>query len=69
MVESEPLKPKPRPIVRIGIVLISHSLLVSVICCTAGVVALLLLTVLVSVVAKNTYISENALMPAGPSYA
>ncbi|KAH7852595.1 hypothetical protein Vadar_026916 [Vaccinium darrowii] len=60
MVESEPsLKPKPRPIVRIGIVLISHSLLVSIICCTAGVVALLLLPVL----AKNTYISENALMP------
>ncbi|XP_052195542.1 uncharacterized protein LOC127803388 [Diospyros lotus] len=59
MVESEPPKPKPRPIVRIGIFLISHSLLVSVVCCTGGVLALLLLPVL----AKNTYISENALMP------
>lgn len=59
MVESESLKPKPRPIVRIGIFLISHSLLVSVVCCTAGVLALLLLPVL----AKNTYISENALVP------
>ncbi|XP_058180275.1 uncharacterized protein LOC131298821 [Rhododendron vialii] len=59
MAESEPLQPKPRPIVRIGIFLISHSLLFSVVCCAAGVVALLLLPVL----AKNTYISENALMP------
>ncbi|KAL7190330.1 hypothetical protein ACSBR2_022581 [Camellia fascicularis] len=73
MVESEPLKPKPRPIVRIGIFFISHSLLIraspmvqigqkgsnSVVCCTAGVLALLLLPVL----AKNTYISENALVP------
>ncbi|XP_057464464.1 uncharacterized protein LOC130754302 isoform X1 [Actinidia eriantha] len=59
MAESEAPKPKPRPIVRIGIFLISHSLLLSVLCCTAGVLGLLLLPVL----AKNTYISENALMP------
>lgn len=50
---------KPRPIVRLGILLISHSLLLSVVCCTAGVLTLLLLPLL----AKNTYISENALMP------
>ncbi|KAG6412808.1 hypothetical protein SASPL_125498 [Salvia splendens] len=36
------------------------SLLVSIICCVAGVLTLLLLPVL----AKNTYISENALMPS-----
>lgn len=54
---------KPRPIVRLGIFLISHSLLVSVVCCTAGVLALLLLPLL----AKNTYISENALMPGSAS--
>ncbi|KAK6153089.1 hypothetical protein DH2020_012728 [Rehmannia glutinosa] len=60
MAETEPvIKPKPRPIIRIGLFLISHSLLVSVVCCTAGIVALLLLPVL----AKNTYVSENALMP------
>ncbi|XP_042515688.1 glycosylphosphatidylinositol anchor attachment 1 protein isoform X2 [Macadamia integrifolia] len=52
-------KMKPRPIVRIGIFLISHSFFVCVVCCTAGIVALLLLPVL----AKSTYISENALMP------
>lgn len=52
-------KPKPRPIIRLGLFLISHSLLVSVVCCTAGVLSLLLLPVL----GKNTYISENALMP------
>ncbi|OMO69343.1 Gaa1-like, GPI transamidase component [Corchorus olitorius] len=52
-------KPRVRPIVRLGILLISHSFIVSVLCCTAGVLALLLLPVL----AKNTYISENALMP------
>ncbi|KAF2316550.1 hypothetical protein GH714_041891 [Hevea brasiliensis] len=57
--EKETAKMKPRPIVRLGIFLISHSFLVSVVCCTAGVLALLLLPVL----AKNTYISENALMP------
>ncbi|CAI0456265.1 unnamed protein product [Linum tenue] len=60
---TPPWKPKPRPIVRLGIVLISHSLLVSVVCCTAGVVALFLLPML----AKNTYISENALMPGSAS--
>lgn len=59
MTESETPKRKQRPIVRVGIYLISHSLLVSVVCCTAGVLTLLLLPVL----AKNTYISENALMP------
>ncbi|XP_078154538.1 uncharacterized protein LOC144549646 isoform X2 [Carex rostrata] len=36
-----------------------HSSLVSVICCVAGLIALALLPVL----AKNTYISENALLP------
>ncbi|XP_028785822.1 glycosylphosphatidylinositol anchor attachment 1 protein [Neltuma alba] len=55
---AEP-KLKQRPIVRLGIFLISHSLFVSIVCFTAGVLALLLLPVL----AKNTYISENALMP------
>ncbi|PIN10118.1 Glycosylphosphatidylinositol anchor attachment protein GAA1 [Handroanthus impetiginosus] len=64
MAESErEIKPKPRPIIRIGLFLISHSLLVSVVCCTAGILALLLLPVL----AKNTYISENALMPGSAS--
>ncbi|XP_047972677.1 glycosylphosphatidylinositol anchor attachment 1 protein-like isoform X1 [Salvia hispanica] len=57
------VKPKPRPIIRIGLFLISHSLLVSIICCVAGVLTLLLLPVL----AKNTYISENALMPGSAS--
>ncbi|CAN0924531.1 Glycosylphosphatidylinositol anchor attachment 1 protein [Linum grandiflorum] len=56
-------KPKPRPIVRLGIFLISHSLLVSVVCCTAGVLALFLLPML----AKTTYVSENALMPGSAS--
>uniref|UniRef100_A0A5B7AUU8 Glycosylphosphatidylinositol anchor attachment 1 protein n=1 Tax=Davidia involucrata TaxID=16924 RepID=A0A5B7AUU8_DAVIN len=63
MAESEPPRKKPRPIVRIFIFLISHSLLASVICCTAGVLALFLLPVL----AKNTYISENALVPGSAS--
>ncbi|KAG8366899.1 hypothetical protein BUALT_Bualt16G0015900 [Buddleja alternifolia] len=64
MAENESaVKPKPRPIIRIGLFLISHSLLVSVVCCSAGIVALLLLPVL----AKNTYISENALMPGSAS--
>ncbi|BBH00449.1 GPI transamidase component family protein / Gaa1-like family protein [Prunus dulcis] len=60
--ETHPIpraRPKPRPIVQLGIFLISHSLLFSVVFSTAGVLALLLLPVL----AKNTYISENALMP------
>ncbi|XP_047334023.1 glycosylphosphatidylinositol anchor attachment 1 protein-like isoform X1 [Impatiens glandulifera] len=59
----EPLRPKSRPIVRIGIFLISHSTLLSVVCFAAGVLALLLLPVL----AKKTYISENALMPGSAS--
>ncbi|KAH6781735.1 GPI transamidase component family protein / Gaa1-like family protein [Perilla frutescens var. frutescens] len=64
MAEAESVaKPKPRPIIRIGLFLISHSLLVSIVCCIAGVLALLLLPVL----AKNTYISENALMPGSAS--
>lgn len=50
---------KPRPLVRIVLLLMSHRVLVSFLCCFAGVIALLLLPVL----AKNTYISENALMP------
>ncbi|KAM4132602.1 hypothetical protein ACJW30_01G263600 [Castanea mollissima] len=57
--ESEAPKVKLRPIVRLGMFLISHSHLLSVVCCTAGVLTLLLLPLL----AKNTYISENALMP------
>lgn len=57
--EIEGQKPKRRPIIRIGIFIITHSLLVSVICCVAGILALLLLPVL----AKKTYVSENALMP------
>ncbi|KAG6390075.1 hypothetical protein SASPL_151554 [Salvia splendens] len=60
---SAVVKPKPRPIIRIGLFLISHSLFVSIVCCIAGVLALLLLPVL----AKNTYISENALMPGSAS--
>ncbi|WCJ20663.1 GPI transamidase component family protein / Gaa1-like family protein [Euphorbia peplus] len=62
-VEMDTPKVKPRPIVRIGIFLISRSLIVSVVCCMAGVLALFLLPVL----AKNTYISENALMPGSAS--
>ncbi|XP_021299230.1 glycosylphosphatidylinositol anchor attachment 1 protein [Herrania umbratica] len=61
--KDEKPKPRVRPIVRLGIFLISHSFLVSVVCCTAGVLALFLLPVL----AKNTYISENALMPGSAS--
>ncbi|XP_021771566.1 glycosylphosphatidylinositol anchor attachment 1 protein-like [Chenopodium quinoa] len=57
--ESGSPKKKPRPLVRIALLLMSHRVLVSLICCIAGVIALLLLPVL----AKNTYISENALMP------
>ncbi|KAF3501499.1 hypothetical protein F2Q69_00044503 [Brassica cretica] len=52
-------KIKPRPIVQLGIFLISHSPVFSVVFSAAGVMALLLLPLL----AKNTYISENALMP------
>lgn len=56
-------KMKPRPIVRLGVFIISHSIFFSVVCCISGVLALLLLPVL----AKNTYISENALMPGSAS--
>ncbi|GMH03851.1 hypothetical protein Nepgr_005690 [Nepenthes gracilis] len=59
MGEMESPKAKVRPLVRIGIFLISHRIVFSFICCIAGAVALLLLPVL----AKKTYISENALMP------
>ncbi|XP_031504265.1 uncharacterized protein LOC116266916 isoform X2 [Nymphaea colorata] len=52
-------KRKPRLIGRLGLLLISYSGLVSLVCCLAGFIAILLLPVL----AKNTYISENALMP------
>ncbi|KFK26155.1 hypothetical protein AALP_AA8G210600 [Arabis alpina] len=52
-------KIKSRPIVQLGIFLISHSPVFSVVFSAAGVLALLLLPLL----AKNTYISENALMP------
>lgn len=60
-------KRKPKPIVRMGLFLISHSAIVSLVCCIAGFVSLLLLPLL----AKNTYISENALMPgsANPIYS
>ncbi|KAK3183636.1 hypothetical protein Dsin_030922 [Dipteronia sinensis] len=61
--ESVTSRMRQRPIVRLGFLLISQSVIVSVICCTAGVLALLLLPVL----AKNTYISENALMPGSAS--
>ncbi|KAL0923110.1 hypothetical protein M5K25_007155 [Dendrobium thyrsiflorum] len=58
---------KSRLIVRLGSFLVSHSAFVSVICCVAGCIALLLLPVL----AKNTYVSENALMPgsANPMFS
>ncbi|XP_058778629.1 uncharacterized protein LOC131652702 [Vicia villosa] len=52
-------KPRVRRFVRVGIFLISHSNYVSFIGFVSGIVALLLLPIL----AKNTYISENALMP------
>ncbi|KAK6925667.1 GPI transamidase component Gaa1 [Dillenia turbinata] len=55
----ESINARRRPIVRLGVFLISHSLIVSVICCIAAILALLLLPVL----AKSTYVSENALMP------
>ncbi|KAM0010154.1 putative GPI transamidase component Gaa1 [Helianthus debilis subsp. tardiflorus] len=57
--EKDEEKPKHRPIIRIGIFIIAHSLSVSVVCCTAGVLALLLFPV----IAKKTYVSENALLP------
>ncbi|KAG9158935.1 hypothetical protein Leryth_013306 [Lithospermum erythrorhizon] len=63
MTETGGPKPRRRPIVRLGLFLISYSFLVSVICCTAAVGALLLLPLL----AKTTYVSENALMPGSAS--
>ncbi|KAK1278647.1 hypothetical protein QJS04_geneDACA023741 [Acorus gramineus] len=61
MATAHPPKKKPRLLVRLGTFLVSHSVSVSVLCCLAGLLTLLLLPVL----AKNTYVSENALMP-GP---
>ncbi|MED6220233.1 hypothetical protein PIB30_042959 [Stylosanthes scabra] len=52
-------KPRPRLLKFLVMQIISHSTIVSVICFIAGIVALLLLPIL----AMNTYISENALMP------
>ncbi|CAI9106347.1 OLC1v1005477C1 [Oldenlandia corymbosa var. corymbosa] len=63
MAETEAVKSNPRPIIRIGLFFMSHSLLVSVVCYVAGIFALLLLPIL----SKNTYISENALMPGSAS--
>lgn len=63
MAETEVSKKRKRPIARLAVLLLSHSILVSVICCAGGVLGLLLLPVL----AKNTYISENALMPGSAS--
>ncbi|KAL3675795.1 hypothetical protein R1sor_025743 [Riccia sorocarpa] len=50
---------KPRPLVRLGRQLILHVNIISILCYVAGVVGILILPFL----AKNTYISENALMP------
>ncbi|MQL99997.1 hypothetical protein Taro_032728 [Colocasia esculenta] len=58
--EKQNVKRKVRLIVCLGAFIVSHSVLVSILCCTAGYITLLLLPIL----AKNTYISENALMPA-----
>ncbi|KAG6510396.1 hypothetical protein ZIOFF_028406 [Zingiber officinale] len=52
-------KSRSRLILRLGALLVAHSGLVSVVCCAAGIIAFILLPVL----ANNTYISENALMP------
>ncbi|KAH7677236.1 GPI transamidase component Gaa1 protein [Dioscorea alata] len=57
--EAKEPRARPRLIVLIASFLVSHSTLFSVVCCIAGLIALLLLPVL----AKSTYISENALMP------
>ncbi|KAM0954028.1 putative GPI transamidase component Gaa1 [Dioscorea sansibarensis] len=57
--EAKGPRPRPRLIVLMASFLVSRSTLFSVVCCIAGLIALLLLPVL----AKNTYISENALMP------
>ncbi|CAA7398346.1 unnamed protein product [Spirodela intermedia] len=60
MGKDEKSKPKKvRLIMHLGRFLVSHCVLVSILCCSAGYATLLLLPIL----AKNTYISENALMP------
>ncbi|KAM0829804.1 hypothetical protein ACQ4PT_066649 [Festuca glaucescens] len=56
---KEDAQPKPRLIVRLGRLLASHHILFSALCCSAGIIALLFLPAL----AKNTYLSENALIP------
>lgn len=63
----EEKKKNRRLLVRLGALLIHYAVPVSVLCCLAGFLTLLLLPVL----AKNTYISENALMPgsANPRYS
>ncbi|KAJ3693578.1 hypothetical protein LUZ60_009058 [Juncus effusus] len=58
-VDKSKVANRSRLIVRLGALLVSHSGLVSGICCIAGLIAILFLPML----AKNTYISENALMP------
>eukprot|EP01018_Ginkgo_biloba_P034046 Gb_21413 [translate_table: standard] len=68
MEEDGPLKKKrARLIARLGALLVLYANQVSILCCLAGLVTLLLLPVL----AKNTYISENALMPgsANPRFS
>lgn len=57
--ESKATKQQPRLLVFILLLLMSHRVLFSFLCCIAGLIALLVLPSL----AKNTYISENALMP------
>lgn len=63
----EEKKNNRRLIVRLGALLIRYAVPISVVCCLAGFLTLMLLPVL----AKNTYISENALMPgsANPRYS
>ncbi|CAM0882139.1 unnamed protein product [Alopecurus aequalis] len=56
---KEDTQPKPRLIVRLGRFLASHHTLFSALCCSAGIIAVLFLPAL----AKNTYLSENALIP------
>ncbi|KAJ4757068.1 GPI transamidase component family protein / Gaa1-like family protein [Rhynchospora pubera] len=58
-VEKKATATRSRLIVRLAALLVSYSTLVSVVCCLAGLIALLVLPLL----AKNTYISENALLP------
>lgn len=65
--KKKPTKRRLRLIVRLGSFLVSHSGVVSVVCFIAGLITLLLLPVL----ANNTYISENALLPgsANPMFS